>query len=286
MKHLKNYRNYKIFENKQTDEEIHELCRKYNIKNYTINEDKSIDVDGDVDLFDKGLTKLPLKFRNVSGYFNLSRNKLETLEGSPEIVEGAFFYCNNNRLKTLIGGPKSVSGHFYCSNNKLTTLEGAPEHVGGVFACNHNVLTTLEGVPSKINMNFNCSINYLKTLEGAPEYVDADFNCENNELNTLEGAPRYIGGNLATSYNEKLFSLEGFPDKLTGYLLLVFTPVFYFWNNFLNKDKSLIDSFVEEWDVIHEDTVIIEVLEGWMEDNNINVEIDIEKIKSLGYKIG
>ena len=201
MKHLKSYKSYKIFENNQTDEEIHELCRRYNIKNYTINEDKSIDVDGSVRLVDEMLYKLPLKFRNVSGYFS----------------------CNGNNLTTLEGTPETVDGYFNCRNNRLTTLEGSPRRVNGGFYC---------------------------------------------------------------SYNKKLMSLEGITPTIHGNLYCHDTPIYYFWVKFLNKDKSLIDSFVEEWDVIHEDTVIIEVLEGWMQDNNINVEIDIEKIKSLGYKIG
>ena len=201
MKHLKSYKSYKIFENIQSDEEIHELCEKYKIKNYTINEDKSVDVDGDVYLRNLGLTKFPLKFRNVSGY-------------------------------------------FYCRYNKLTTLEGAPETVGG---------------------NFDCSWNNLTTLEGSPRRVNGSFDCSNNK---------------------NLMSLEGISPTIHGYFFCTGTPIYYFWKEFLNKDKSLIDSFVEEWDVIHKDTVIIEVLEGWMEDNNINVDIDIEKIKSLGYKIG
>ena len=201
MKHLKNYKSYKIFENNQTDEEIHELCRKYNIENYTINEDKSIDVDGNVDLYYKNLTKLPLNFRNVSG-------------------------------------------------------------------------------------GFGCSLNNLETLEGAPETVGSYFSCGDNNLETLKGSPRRVGGDFECGGNKNLMSLEGITPTIHGNLYCLNTPVYYFWYNFLNKDKSLIDSFVEEWDVIHEDTVIIEVLEGWMEDNNINVDIDIEKIKSLGYKIG
>jgi len=52
-----------------TDKEIHEICREYLIKNYTINTDGSIDVDGDFVLYRDGLTKLPIKFNHVSGYF-------------------------------------------------------------------------------------------------------------------------------------------------------------------------------------------------------------------------
>ena len=54
--------------------EIHEICRKYRITNYTINSDGTINVDGNVDLFDRKLDKLPLKFKEVSGYFDCSDN--------------------------------------------------------------------------------------------------------------------------------------------------------------------------------------------------------------------
>jgi len=45
-------------------EEIHRICEEYGIKNYTINSDGSIDVDGGVDLSWRGLTKLPWDHQN------------------------------------------------------------------------------------------------------------------------------------------------------------------------------------------------------------------------------
>jgi hypothetical protein len=76
---------------------INDICKKWGIENYTINDDGSIDVQGNVDLSDMGLTKLPIKFRNVTGYFYCSYNQLVTLEGSPQRV-GGDFYCYNNQL--------------------------------------------------------------------------------------------------------------------------------------------------------------------------------------------
>lgn len=90
---------------------IIDLCKKYNIKNYTINEDSSIDVDGMVNISIRGLKKLPLVFNRVSAYFECSGNQLITLEGSP----------------------RYVGSWFNCSSNDLTTLEGAPDYVGGKF---------------------------------------------------------------------------------------------------------------------------------------------------------
>jgi hypothetical protein len=41
-------------------EDIDSICKKYGIKNYTINSDGTVDVDGDVNLLLKNLSKLPL----------------------------------------------------------------------------------------------------------------------------------------------------------------------------------------------------------------------------------
>ncbi len=160
------------------------LCLTYGIKNYTINPDGTIDVDGDVDLFGKNLNKLPLKFREVTGNFSCSENKLTTLEGGPQSV-GCHFSCRGNQLTTLEGAPKLVGGSFYCYENNLHTLEGAPHSVGGVFDCSLNRLTTLEGAPQSIIGDFICYRNQLTTLEGAPKSIGGGFYCESNPLDSI-----------------------------------------------------------------------------------------------------
>ena len=105
---------------------INTICRYYSITNYTINEDETVDVDGDVNLYRRKLTKLPLKFGKVTGYFNCSENQLTTLEGSPKWV-GGYFSCYNNKLTTLEGGPVTVIDGYYCYDNKLINFKGFPE---------------------------------------------------------------------------------------------------------------------------------------------------------------
>ena len=83
MKHLKLFESFK-------EEDIDNICKKYGIENYTINEDGSIDVNENVILSSRGLSKLPLKFRNVSYGFYCTINQLTTLEGCPESVVGVF----------------------------------------------------------------------------------------------------------------------------------------------------------------------------------------------------
>jgi hypothetical protein len=148
----------KLFENFS---DIDTICQKFGIENYTINSDGSIDVGGDVDLMNYlgGLTKLPLKFRNVTGDFNCSHNQLTTLEGSPKSVN--YFNCSHNQLTTLQGSPKSVN-YFYCSHNKLTTLEGSPNIIRFIN-CSHNKLTTLEGSPQSVT-SFYCGNNPVESI--------------------------------------------------------------------------------------------------------------------------
>ena len=134
MKYLKRFN--------ESIEDIDSICRKYRITNYTVNQDGSVDVDGDVDLYGKKLNQLPLKFGKVSGHFFCSYNQLTTLEGCPTSVGGGFF-CFDNQLTTLEGCPTEVVGSFWCDNNQLTTLEGCPKRVGGYFNCNNNPLTII-----------------------------------------------------------------------------------------------------------------------------------------------
>ena len=105
-----------------TNQEIHDICKEYKIKNYSINPDGSIDVDDSVDLFNYNLNKIPLKFNKVNGYFDISHNNITSLEGSPKIVT-SWFDCSHNKL-TNLKGIETVDRFIFCNNNPLESLEG------------------------------------------------------------------------------------------------------------------------------------------------------------------
>ena len=104
----------------QRREMIEKWLKEYDIESYIINDDFTIDVDGDVYLYKKDLKEFPvyIQFGFVAGDFD----------------------CSINKLTSLRGVPKEVGGLFDCSYNKLTTLEGSPKEVGGYFNCNNNQL--------------------------------------------------------------------------------------------------------------------------------------------------
>jgi hypothetical protein len=91
-----------------------------------------IDVEGSVYMSDMKLTEIPIKFGEVTGYFNCYENELTSLVGAPQSV-GKDFYCSYNQLTSLKGAPQSVEKDFICHHNRLTSLVGAPQSVGGLF---------------------------------------------------------------------------------------------------------------------------------------------------------
>jgi hypothetical protein len=144
------------------------LCLKYGLKNWTLNSNGLVDVDGDVYFGEKFLTKIPINFGKVTGDFYCSHNQLKSLEGCPTEV-GGNFDCNHNKLISLKGSPKSIGEGFYCYNNQLTTLEGGPKSVGRDFYCSYNQLTTFKGCPESISGYFGCSNNKIVNFYEFPD---------------------------------------------------------------------------------------------------------------------
>jgi len=202
----------------ESKSDIDSICEEYGIRNYTINEDGSIDVDGDVYLYDKGLTKLPLKFRNVSGYFYCNNNQLVSLEGSPKRV-GGNFSCNSSQLVSLEGGPESVGENFSCYNNKLTTLEGCPESVSGYFNCSNNQLVNFNGFPEDWEGDIFFSNNPCQEILNL---FPKEKWCQSidllNEFEVIRGNKVYLDG-LEEVYHQLKVKLPEEDIKLKGYII-------------------------------------------------------------------
>jgi hypothetical protein len=222
---------------------IDKMCRDYHITNYKINEDGSVDVNDDVDLSNIQLTKLPIRFGKVSGYFMCCDSCLLTLEGCPRVV-GKYFDCSETYITSLIGGPESVGTNYFCyENSKLISLDGCPKHIG---------------------QHFDCSDTGITSLIGGPESVGGDFDCYNSNLTSLIGGPKSVGGSVDLK-GGRLVSFEGFPERHVNFLALYIDrnpveEVFNILNDYLNDmgevlgnqpfDPVNIIHSINEWDVI------------------------------------
>ena len=105
--------------------DIEAWCEEMGIKDYTINSQGEIDVDGCVDLYKERVDILPYKFGRVSGFFDVSYNKnLKSLKNCPSKVRKWFSCSNCPQLDSLEGCPKEVKNYnFWCYNCKREFTE-------------------------------------------------------------------------------------------------------------------------------------------------------------------
>ena len=172
MRYLQLYENF---------DDIKRICERYDINNYIINQDETVDVDNDVDLDSRQLYKLPLKFGKVSGYFVCDNNLLSSLDGSPREIGSTGFGCGNNVIKTLVGGPLIVKGIYYCHDNELTDVVGFPEHY-----TDNNVYATGNPVSEILNL--------------VKEYDQAKFIKWLNEYDVIRDGCRIVEMRLEEAY--------------------------------------------------------------------------------------
>jgi len=170
-----------VFNMMISKELVKEWLDRYGVKNYTINDDLTVDVDGYVDLTSKRLKRIPIQFGNVSGGFYCSRNSLTSLKGSP-ISVGSSFNCMLNKLTSLEYIPKEIVGYFTCYDNQITSLIGGPEKVLGSYSCAKNKITSLKGCPEIVYEEFDCQSNALTSLEYMPQLVGNKFYFMKNNL--------------------------------------------------------------------------------------------------------
>jgi len=195
-----------------TKEEIEKWLNKYEVENFVINDDLTVDVNGDVSLYSKLIKQFPFKFGVIIGSFYCFNNYLESLKNSPDKVNGNF-NCSYNNLTSLEHCSQIIGGDFDCSKNNLTSLEYCPEVINGDFNCSKNNLTSLEHCPEVIHGSFDCFNNNLTSLEGCTEAINGSFNCSNNNLTSLEYCPQKVSGSFNCAFND-LTSLKHCPEKI------------------------------------------------------------------------
>lgn len=131
-------------------EEINKLLKYYKVKRYTINEDLSVDVNGNVDLSDNELDCLPIVFNTVSGNFIANRNNLKSFDGFPKKLGGSLSVSNNN-ISSFKNAPEVINGNFSCMNNKIIDFKDFPSEIKGNVLLLNNLIENFEIINSKIS---------------------------------------------------------------------------------------------------------------------------------------
>lgn len=139
---------------------------------WKINKDLTVEVEGDVNLSQMKITRIPVKFKWVAGKMIVRESSLETLEGCPEEV-GLWFDCSYTKIKNLVGGPKYLNclnrehnDTYYATNNEnLVSLEGVAESAKTLNIGFNKRLTELDYLPIDVR-RITCPASGLITLKG------------------------------------------------------------------------------------------------------------------------
>lgn len=127
--------------------------------------------------YNKRLTSLiggPKQVRSIYTHFcNLSN-----LDGLPELINKGYqagsikLDLSYNRLVSLQGMPERVNGSVYIDNNPtLTSLRGCTQTITGDFIANEIPIKTLEGGPKTVNGSVQLVGTKLENLDGLPTYI-------------------------------------------------------------------------------------------------------------------
>lgn len=249
---------------------IKRKCKKMKIDHYTINNNGSIDIHQDVDLYYYFEGKIPIKINKVFGDFSCDHNELTTLENGPVFVSGNY-NCSHNLLTSLEYLPKVIQGDFDCTTNLITSLKSNLKEIGGNFDCSSNNLKSLKYSPREINGFFSCSNNKITSLKNGPVTIGKAFFCDDNLLRNLEGAPNKIGKEFVCTGN-KLSTLSDMPvypgdyifygNPLPDYLLDTCSRLNYEEVSVFIKYQNHYDVWTPEFNQRNFDSLIEEIQDG------------------------
>jgi hypothetical protein len=131
---------------------VQSWLHQFNIYNYVILDDLSINIKGDVYLNHTDLREFPIQFNEISGSFICANNQLNSLKGAPRIV-GNSFDCSNNQIISLVGGPKIVGKNYDFSYNQVSTLEGLPSSIKHDLVAYENPIVNFNSISQNIGKN-------------------------------------------------------------------------------------------------------------------------------------
>lgn len=97
---------------------------------YTINQDGTVDIDGDC-------------------FINPCWHICKTIPVRLGHVKGSCYYDGDSMVEDLSGSPRRIDGDFRCKNIGLKTLNGAPDYVGCRFEIVGKEITSLAGLTGR-----------------------------------------------------------------------------------------------------------------------------------------
>lgn len=179
-------------------EKIAKWLTTNSITDFTINDDNTVDVRGDLNLDGLRHAKLPVKFNHVTGSVSLAGAMLTTLEGLPEEINGDFD-ITSVKLDNVTGFPLKIHGDCHLGHIEIASTLATSQlsHVEGDLVIAELVADSLVGLPSYVGGDFIMRDNdKIKTLKGMPKTIVGNCQFPARQLKSFEGITQDIGGSL------------------------------------------------------------------------------------------
>lgn len=189
------------------------------IKNYIINNDHTIDVNGSVKIFFYEEDELPyyIQFRIVSEEFFVEQSNIKSFRGFPTKCNTLYFF--NCDMENLNGLDTDYQKIIISGCKKISSLKGLSDTASciSIYNCGKITSEELKNIPTKNLNKFTCdSCNRVTTLK----YMNIDkdkvfnyFSCSGcNKLKDLVGSPIRCNEFYCT-YCNGLTDLTGAPQE-------------------------------------------------------------------------
>lgn len=160
-------------------------------------ENNQFDVKGDIDLYK--VEYLPESFkliRRIIGEISINE-ELKSFKYFPSIVEG-HFYMSNNKMETLEGFPDVVTGTLCIrSCHNLTSLKGISSSLNNLIVAYCDDLISLDGLPEEIKGSLYVGNNInLESIGRSVKRIGKSCDLSNNRQLENLGNLKYVGGKL------------------------------------------------------------------------------------------
>lgn len=189
-----------------------ELFHKYQIS--SVEEDGTINVDGDLNFDLYRDESIPIKLGTVTGSFINHDSKLKYLWNGPKRVEGSV-EMTGSIIKSLSGGPEWIGEHLHLGGTKITSLKGIAKYIGGNVHFAGSNLKSLEGMPERLEGDLYTEATKIKSLKGSPKTIMGVFNASATPITSLEGGPEWVGDAYHVCHT-KITSFKGIAKYIYG----------------------------------------------------------------------
>lgn len=169
----------------------------HDIQNFTINQDNTVDIKGDLHLIHVRTKKLPIQFGTVSGDIAVDSEMLESTWGLPKTLNGSLYWSGGKAGIDLSFLPEHIGGdaHFNWWEADFTT--SSLKSVGGSFVIDHSKINTFEGFPNVVggivrvqaDGDKNFSIKSFKGLPSVVKSGELELQCMDRNLNVISDLP-------------------------------------------------------------------------------------------------